>query len=121
MFCEDDETIERFIRMTMRSTPHEIRTAPDGLQGLALIQRLLPDLVVTDISMPGLDGFGVADAMHANPATAGIPILFATASVQRTQVEQLIAHGAAGYIGKPFGAAELRAKIEQHLPKEHTA
>jgi CheY-like chemotaxis protein len=113
VFCEDEQQIRKLIQIVMRGGAHEIEIANDGMAGLAAIERLAPDLIVTDLAMPEMGGFDLADAIHARPGLAHIPILFMTASVQRGDVEQFRAHGAAGYLAKPFSPRELREKIEE--------
>jgi CheY-like chemotaxis protein len=113
VFCEDDEQIRKLVRAAMRATSHTIEIASDGAEGLAAIERLVPDLIVTDLAMPHMGGFALADAAHARPALRNIPILFLTASVQRGDVEQFAAHGAAGYLAKPFSPSALRTKIDE--------
>jgi CheY-like chemotaxis protein len=61
--------------------------------------------------MPGLNGLELADAVRAQPRLAQIPILFLTASAQRTQLEEGLRHGATAYITKPFRTAELRSAL----------
>jgi CheY-like chemotaxis protein len=115
VFCEDDEFLQKLIHFYMRKTPHEVYIASNGLEGWALIEREHPDLILTDISMPGWDGFQLADAVKARPDLASIPIVFVTAFAQRVDVEEGLQHGATGYLFKPFSAAELHAAIEAAL------
>lgn len=115
VFCEDDEFLQKLIDFIMRSTKHEVYIAPDGLKGLALIEREHPDLILTDISMPRWDGFQLADAVKARPHLASIPIIFVTAFAQRLDMEEGLLHGATGYLFKPFSAEDLRATIETAL------
>jgi CheY-like chemotaxis protein len=115
VFCEDEVFLQRLIRLILRSTDHEVYIASDGIEGLALIERERPDLIFTDISMPGWDGFQLADAVKAEPHLASIPIIFVTAFAQRIDVEEGALHGARGYLLKPFSAEELRAAIEAAL------
>ncbi|TMC23213.1 MAG: response regulator [Chloroflexi bacterium] len=65
LFCEDEELIQKLIHYALRKTGHELHFASDGNEGLALIENLRPDLIFTDISMPGCDGFQFADAVRA--------------------------------------------------------
>jgi len=111
VFCEDDPAIRQLIRVVLRVSGHELHFAPDGTAGLALIERVLPDIVFTDMAMPGLNGLQLSDALRARPHLAHIPIVFLTASVQRTQVQAGYRHGALDYLIKPFSSAELRAKV----------
>ena len=119
VFCEDEEQIRKLILITMRASAHDIEIANDGVSGLAAIERLVPDLIVTDLAMPEMGGFELADAVHARPPLSHIPILFMTASVQRGEIAQFSAHGAAGYLAKPFSPRELREKVERLLPLSH--
>lgn len=111
VFCEDDPMIQKLIRAALRSEPHEVYVAPDGASGLELIQRELPDVVFTDVSMPGLDGYQLVDRLKADPRTAHIPVIFMTASVQGHQPETIQAHGASGVLPKPFTMADLRERV----------
>jgi CheY-like chemotaxis protein len=113
VFCEDDPMIRKLVQSALRSTSHEVHVAEDGRLGLDLIKRVRPDVVFSDVSMPEMDGFELADAMHALPDLAHIPIVFMTASVQRQQIDECFRHGAAGHLAKPFTMAELRARVAQ--------
>ena len=113
VFCEDDPMIQKLIRTAFKSSEHTIFIASDGAEGLAVIERELPDVVFSDVSMPNLDGFQLGDALKAGPATAGIPVIFMTASVQRAQIDEALRHGAAGVLPKPFSMADLRARVEE--------
>jgi CheY-like chemotaxis protein len=115
VFCEDEVFLQKLIHLVLRSTNHEVYIASDGIEGLALIERECPDLILTDISMPGWDGFQLADAVRAQPHLASIPIIFVTAFAQRLDVEEGALHGARGYLLKPFSAADLRTTIETAL------
>jgi CheY-like chemotaxis protein len=113
VFCEDDAMIRKLVQTAMRSTSHDVHIADDGKQGLELIGQVRPDVVFSDVAMPHMDGFELADAMRARPDLAHIPIVFMTASVQREQIDECLRHGAAGHLAKPFTMAELRARVAQ--------
>jgi CheY-like chemotaxis protein len=115
VFCEDEVFLQKLIHLVLRSTDHKVYIASDGIEGLALIERERPDLILTDISMPGWDGFQLADAIRARPHLASIPIIFVTAFAQRVDVEEGALHGARGYLLKPFSAADLLTTIESAL------
>ncbi len=114
VFCEDDPMIRKLVQAALRSTTHDVHIAEDGKRGLDLIERLRPDVVFSDVAMPVMDGFELADAMRAMPDVAHIPIVFMTASVQREQIEECFRHGAAGHLAKPFTMAELRARVAHY-------
>ena len=105
--------IRKLVQAALRSTSHDLRFAEDGRACLALIAEVRPDVVFSDVSMPEMDGYQVADAVHARPDLAHVPIVFMTASLQRDQVEESFRHGAVGHLGKPFTMAEFRARIAQ--------
>jgi len=114
VFCEDDPMIRKLVQAALRSTTHDVHIAEDGKRGLDLIERVRPDVVFSDVAMPVMDGFELADAMRAMPDIAHIPIVFMTASVQRQQIEECFRHGAAGHLAKPFTMADLRARVAQY-------
>ena len=115
VFCEDDPMIRKLVQAALRSTSHEIHFGEDGKRCLALIEKIRPDVVFSDVAMPEMDGFGLADAMHGTPSLAHIPIVFMTASVQREQIDECFRHGAAGYVAKPFTMSELRNRVAQFI------
>ena len=121
VFCEDEEQIRKLIEAAMRSTGHSIEMTANGREGLAAIEREPPELVVTDLAMPEMGGFALADAIHARPALGHIPIMFVTASVQRGDVVRFNEHGAAGYLAKPFGPRALREKVDELIAKRPPA
>jgi CheY-like chemotaxis protein len=116
VFCEDDPMIQKLIKAAMRDTGHEVHMAVDGQEGLALIRKVRPDLVFSDVSMPNVDGYQLGDALKASPETAHIPLVFVTASVQRAQIAEAERHGGAGVLPKPFTMAELRKRVADLLP-----
>ena len=121
VFCEDEEQIRKLMEAAMRSTDHAVEMTVNGRDGLAAIERELPHLIVTDLAMPEMGGFALADAVHARPALHHIPIMFVTASVQRGDVARFGEHGAAGYIAKPFSPRALREKIDELLANASVA
>lgn len=111
VFCEDDPMIQKLIRAALRAEDHELHLASSGDEGLELIRRELPDVVFTDVSMPGMDGFQLAKHLKADPRTAHIPIVFMTASIQRDQRDEAERLGAVAVLSKPFSMADLRARL----------
>lgn len=115
VFCEDEALLQKLVRIFLRTTTHELHIASDGLEGLALIERERPDLILTDISMPRCDGFQLANIVKARPHLANIPLLFVTAFAQRADIAEGMQRGAIGYLLKPFSATDLQAAIETAL------
>ncbi len=113
VFCEDEVLIQKLFRVMLRSTDHEIYLASNGIEGLELVERVRPDIIFTDISMPDCDGYQFADAVKALPYLAHIPIIFVSAFAQQAEMEEGFRHGGVGYIIKPFSSADLYEKIER--------
>ena len=117
VFCEDSAVIQKLIGLALRSTAHEVHLASDGAEGLEIIERERPDVVFTDVSMPNMDGFQLADALKARPHLAHIPIVIMTASGDQEQLDEGYRRGAVGHFAKPFNAADLRAKVDELAAK----
>lgn len=96
---------------------YEVILAEDGFEGIELAQKLRPDLIVCDVEMPRLGGYGVIEKLHKNPNTARIPFIFLTGYGDRGSVRQGMALGADDYISKPFKISELVEAIETRLEK----
>lgn len=94
---------------------HEVIALADGRSALDAILRDPPDLVLTDVMMPGLDGFGLLRAMRANEQTAMIPVIMLSARAGEEAIVEGAAAGADDYLVKPFSARQLLARVENHL------
>ncbi len=79
LIVDDSETILTFLQAIFESEHYEVVTASDGIAGLAKVQQSLPDLIITDSIMPGMDGFGFLRALRENPATEAVPVIMLTA------------------------------------------
>jgi adenylate cyclase len=78
LVVDDSETILNFLRAVLESERYEVATATDGHDGLAKAHESLPDLVITDSIMPGLDGFGLLRALRTDPTTETVPVIMLT-------------------------------------------
>ena len=97
------------------SQQYEVEAASDGLVALSSARQRVPDLVLTDVMMPGLDGFGLLQELRADPQTREVPIILLSARAgEEARVEGLEA-GADDYLIKPFSARELLARVEATL------
>ena len=92
-------------------------TAGNGRQGIELALKEKPDLIVCDIMMPELDGYGVLHLLRKNPETEGIPLIFLTAKAERSDLRKGMEMGADDYVTKPFEELELMNAIESRLHK----
>ena len=78
LIVDDSETIRTFLRMILEGEKYEVDTATDGAEGLARAQKSLPDLIITDSIMPGMEGFGFLHALRADPFTEAVPVIMLT-------------------------------------------
>ena len=114
LVVEDNVEILRFLSLQLRDA-HAVYLAPDGHRGLELAQRELPDVIITDYMMPGIDGLALIHLLKKDPVTAGIPIVMLTA---KNDVADRLAAREAGadiYLSKPFSPQEVRAAVAQLL------
>jgi len=94
---------------------YEVLAVPDGLSALAAARRKSPSLVLTDIMMPGLDGFGLLRELRADPTTQNIPVILLSARAGEESAVEGLNAGADDYLTKPFSAQELMARVRTHL------
>lgn len=115
LVIEDETSIRDNLVRFLRLEGYEVVAAPDGVAGLGRIREHLPDLILCDVMMPGLDGFGVLEAIKADPATAQLRFVFLTASAEKEKLQQGLELGATAYVTKPFVLPELAAFLRTHL------
>lgn len=121
LVVEDDDTVALTIERCLRRESYKVTLASSGVQGLQLARRRIPDLVLLDVVMPGMDGFMVCKEMRADPVLSEIPIIFLTA---RAKEDDRIAGFLAGgddYLGKPFNLDELTLRIRAVLRRTKIA
>nr|WP_218566091.1 SpoIIE family protein phosphatase [Vallicoccus soli] len=97
---------------------HEVLTARDGREGLALARERSPDLVLSDVMMPRLDGFGLLAALRADPLTARTPVILLSARAGEEATVEGLEAGADDYLTKPFSSRELLARVRANLELE---
>lgn len=118
LVIEDEFQILSNLEEILTLSGHTVITAGDGDQGLKLIQAHRPDLVVCDVMMPAMDGYGVLEAMRQNSATAEIPVILLTARAERGDHRRGMELGANDYVTKPFTTEELLKAIDVQLAKQ---
>ena len=94
---------------------YNVRVAPDGFFALDSVAERLPSLILLDVKMPGIDGFEVCRRLKANDVTRAIPVIFLSAFQETSDKLQGFAAGGVDYIGKPFIAEEVVARVRTHL------
>lgn len=115
LVIEDDEIVSRTIERSLRGNDFRINVANSGVEGLKAARRLVPDLVILDVVMPGMDGYTVCREMRADPLLSSVPILFLTAKIKDEDKISGFNAGADDYLNKPFNIDELILRIKAIL------
>lgn len=115
LVIEDEETVRENILELLDAEGFDAIAAENGRIGLAKAQQHLPDLILCDIRMPELDGYGVLTALRSESKTAEIPFIFLSAKAAKTDLTVGMDLGANAYIIKPFTLMELLDTMEQVL------
>ena len=118
LVIEDDPSALRFIEYTLGQEGYQVLSAPNGLQGLRKAQNEEPDLIVSDLMLPGIDGFEICRCLRAEPQTAELPILILSAVVREMDNGTRLKVGADDYISKPWHRLELVTKIATMLERK---
>ena len=115
---EDEETIAASLAARLRSEGFEVETAADGIDGVELVGRFRPDLVILDLMLPGLDGLEVCRRIQRD---RHVPVLMLTARDSEADVELGLAVGGDDYLTKPFSPRELVARVRALLRRVERA
>lgn len=110
---EDQPDIRRLIRMTLEFKGFEVLEASTGEEGLSMVRRHKPSLILLDVMMPGIDGLTVARTLRADPELSRIPTLMLTAMGTSDDIEAGMETGVRGYLVKPFSPWQLLEQVEQ--------
>jgi DNA-binding response OmpR family regulator len=113
MVVEDDEHILALVATLLRGAGYEVIALADPTQALAQCRSRLPDLVLCDIAMPVIDGYGVLRALQGDPETARIPVVFLTAHREFSERVRAFRFGVVDYVTKPFTKDILLKKVEK--------
>ncbi|HEU0034375.1 MAG TPA: response regulator [Kofleriaceae bacterium] len=120
LLADDSPMIHRHTVPILEDDGYEVRSAYDGVEALVLARAHQPDLVITDVEMPKLDGYGVCKALKSDPATAHLPVLICSSLGEATDLERGFDAGADDYLVKPVLPEELstrvRALVQGTLP-----
>src|SRR3712207_6717574 len=114
LLVDDNADMRDYVKRLL-SDRWQVETAANGAIALDLIQRQLPDLVLTDVMMPEVDGFQLLNALRADPQTKSIPIILLSARADEEATVEGLEAGADDYLIKPFSARELVARVETQL------
>jgi len=127
VLIEDNQDIRETTQEILELADYQVDAATNGKEGVLLVKKERPDLVICDIMMPELDGYGVLQILGKNPETSAIPFIFLTAKADKSEMRKGMNLGADDYITKPFEETELleaietRLKRSENLKKDHKA
>ena len=113
LVVDDDESMRDLLRLHLTAAGYEVQVAEDGIAAGYLVLRSPPDLIISDVNMPHLDGFEFIEALKADKTLPEIPVIFLTSVEEGDHRGKAL--GAVGYITKPVRADKLLALVAQHV------
>lgn len=117
LIIEDDTVLRENIAEILSLAQYDVTTASDGKKGVNAAKQHLPDVIICDIMMPELDGYGVLEALSKDDTTQQIPFIFLSAKTERRDIRKGMDLGADDYITKPFEESELLGAIRSRLAR----
>ena len=114
LVVDDDESLRELLRMHLASAGYEVSTAGDAISAGYLVLKNPPDLILSDISMPHMDGFEFVAALKADKSLPSIPVIFLTSLEDGDHRGKAL--GAVGYVTKPVRSDHLLALVAKHVP-----
>jgi CheY-like chemotaxis protein len=115
LIVEDNKNNCSLLSDILTFNGYEIAVASDGKEAVALARELVPDLILMDIQMPGMDGMTAGRILKGDPATAGLKIIALTSFAMRGDQKKFMAAGFDGYLSKPINTRELPDLVKQWL------
>jgi two-component system cell cycle response regulator DivK len=119
LIAEDNPVNCELLRELLEGWGYEVLEACDGEVALRMVEQTHPDILLLDLGMPVLDGYGTIRKIRENPQFAMLPVLAVTAYAMRGDRERILDSGFDGYISKPIHAATLKEEIDRLLSKRH--
>jgi CheY-like chemotaxis protein len=115
LVIDDEPDVRWLIRMSLERAGHEVIDAEDGLRGIALAMKQRPEIIVLDLMMPVLDGYGVLAELSKDPRTAAVPVVVLSARAIPDEAERAAEAGARRFLEKPFDPDELAIELDALL------
>ncbi|MGE5497420.1 MAG: LytR/AlgR family response regulator transcription factor [Syntrophothermus sp.] len=117
LVIEDDNSVRMGLIDLLEENGYSVYTAATGTEGIRLAKDILPDLIICDIMMPDIDGYGVIQMLNMESQTSVIPFIFLTAKAEMNDLRKGMAYGASDYITKPYDSFDLLNAIKVRLEK----
>lgn len=115
LVVDDEADVVMIIRTALQTEGYEVATATNGPDGLEEAKKNPPDLVILDVTMPGMDGFEVLRELKVEESTAQVPVIMLTGVSERGKIKEALSSGVDYYVVKPFDFEDLIRKVEQAL------
>ena len=115
LVIDDEANIRKIVGALLRQAGHDVIDAEYGLSGVAMAQSEIPDLILLDLMMPVVDGFGVLRRLRENPVANRIPVIILTAKIDAASERACMDLGAVDYIKKPWGPLEIEERVAMAL------
>src|SRR3989454_195743 len=115
LLVDDEDSLRKVVKDLLERDGYIVSEARDGVQALDQVDRVGPDIIVLDLNMPGLDGYGVLSHLRSRPATADNPVIVLTAKSDEDNEVRVFELGADDFLTKPFRARALSARLEAVL------
>jgi DNA-binding response OmpR family regulator len=117
LLVDDEDDLRRVMRDLLERDGFTVQEARDGVQALDQVDRHAPDIIVLDLNLPGLDGYGVLSQLRSRPVTRDIPVIVLTAKGDEDNEVRVFELGADDFLSKPFRARALAARLEAVLAR----
>jgi two-component system, cell cycle response regulator DivK len=118
LVVEDNERNLKLLRDVLEYAGYDVRVARTAEDGITLAVKELPDLVLMDLQLPGMDGMEALRRLRENPRTAGIPVVAVTAQAMKQDRERVLEAGFDGYVEKPISVRAFPDQVRSFLPDE---
>ena len=116
MVVDDSATIRRFVMYALRARGLQVITAEDGQEALETLAHTPVDLVITDLNMPKLDGFGLVQAIREDGDYSSMHVIILSSLSDDEDVNRGLSLGATAYLTKPFDETRIQYEVAKHLP-----
>jgi CheY-like chemotaxis protein len=115
LVIDDEPDVRWLIRMSLERAGHEVIDAEDGLRGIAMAMKQHPEIIVLDLMMPVMDGYGVLAELSKDPRTANVPVVVLSARAIPDEAERAVGAGARRFLEKPFDPELLAHELDTLL------
>ena len=119
LIIDDDESLLLTTKLVVEGEGHNARTASNGVDGLSLVQKKAPDIIILDLVMPGWDGYEVCRRLKTDPTSQNIPVIFLSSHDAPEEKVKAFEAGGIDYLVKPYSRIELLIRLRTHLALQH--